>query len=527
MKIAKVCVWVLCFFAVFFTTVFSQNTSGISYQGLMIRADNSVLSKRSITVKFSVYDDSEHLYYREYQETKTNSVGFFQLTMGQGKILKGSWEDIPWLSLKVNVKVEVDTLKNGQYFVYQEGPFQSVPYSRYAWRSNGSFLKFDTLGNAFFPVDSAFYVLSGSSPFDTILTLFSDGRIGIGTTKPRDGVEMGVNKRLHLSSEEWHLEQSGVITLQALNDSAKPALTWFDELGEIRSAITTYDRKRIDPKHNQEFVIETDNGKGEMLPRFAIPYGRDWTEIRTHNADFRVGDGGSFFVGSDTEPGSAQIFGNLYVGRRMGIGRKNWQVADPFYSKFSVVEIYSRSQKAGLLIQNEDGQHQAGLHLTKGSNTWTISNKGDLFFEYNDTARITVMSDGKMGIGNTNPQQALEVNGNVFSSGSLMSALSAYACYLETEEVLHKGDVAGVNPLTSKVRKYKRGDNLVGIVCGQAGVVANYSVDKVKNDSWALVALTGEVFFDKSQVKVVGSSVYTLDNILIGYKLRDGVLILR
>jgi hypothetical protein len=58
------------------------------------------------------------------------------------------------------------------------------------------------------------------------------------------------------------------------------------------------------------------------------------------------------------------------------------------------------------------------LVLTEGSNSWEIYiNNNDLNFNYEASNKVMILDSGNVGIGTTNPPQALTIEGNVSASG--------------------------------------------------------------------------------------------------------------
>ncbi len=100
-----------------------------------------------------------------------------------------------------------------------------------------------------------------------------------------------------------------------------------------------------------------------------------------------------------------------------------------------------------------------------------------------------------------------------------------YAEYFLAEEPMQKGDVAGLNKNSGKLRKYRTGDFLVGIVSTAPGITGN---DKIASrpDS-VLIALVGQVPVQNTQTKRDGRQVLTLDGQKIGLLLDTGDVFLQ
>ncbi len=108
--------------------------------------------------------------------------------------------------------------------------------------------------------------------------------------------------------------------------------------------------------------------------------------------------------------------------------------------------------------------------------------------------------------------------GTIYAETTVLSG-SDYAEYFETEEALKQGEIVGINTITGKVRAYRAGDILIGIVSTSPGVVGNSFADKATH---SLVALMGQVPVVREQVMIEDGLVYTLDGKAIGSLLPDG-----
>ena len=86
------------------------------------------------------------------------------------------------------------------------------------------------------------------------------------------------------------------------------------------------------------------------------------------------------------------------------------------------------------------------------------------------------------------------------------------------------GDVVGLNDKNGLVRKYKKGDHLIGVVTTNPAILAN---SNETGEFVIPVALVGQVPFIKDQVKIIGRVIYTLDHKRLGLLLNNGLLYLR
>ncbi len=95
-----------------------------------------------------------------------------------------------------------------------------------------------------------------------------------------------------------------------------------------------------------------------------------------------------------------------------------------------------------------------------------------------------------------------------------------YAEFFQNEERLKNGDLAGLNLSTGKVRKYAAGDEFIGIVTPEAGLMAN--AKHSDDPDYTLVGLLGQLEFRDDQVVIENRIIKTPDGKKIGVLLKSG-----
>ncbi|WP_334073632.1 MULTISPECIES: hypothetical protein [Paenibacillus] len=203
---------------------------------------------------------------------------------------------------------------------------------------------------------------------------------------PGGGVAFPENERIHLSTnQKWVADEghlSDLIRLQWTADRAKPAISWADQNGDDKTAIVSHDKANNPEQHDHKHIsIETTmsptgKNKGELFTRFEIPYDTDVAEIRTHSSNFNVMDG---------------------IMRVAGEGARDVQFA-------------------------KTGKDNATTPLwaLRTNNGETAGNKGADFnlIRYDDQGQpidsaIAVSREkGNVGIGTSDPESKLDVNGD-------------------------------------------------------------------------------------------------------------------
>ncbi len=146
-------------FLVSISFVQGQNVAtGIAYQAVALKDGPHALggqnaasfnwSNKSIQVRFTIFEKypGGSNQYSEVHATKTDEYGVFNLIIGQGKVLNGVFDNIPWELGTAHLQVEIDFENNNTFKVTSLERFWSVPYAFVTRKSKGS--NTDSLLNA-------------------------------------------------------------------------------------------------------------------------------------------------------------------------------------------------------------------------------------------------------------------------------------------------------------------------------------------------------------------------------------------
>ncbi len=116
------------------TAIAASAQNGFMYQAV-IRDDGKVLENKSVNMRFSILLDNE-VYYTEQQTTTTNEYGNISVNIGEGTVLKGSFNAVPWESMKTMLRIETDTKGDGNFIDMGSIKLQPVPYAYHAQSAN-------------------------------------------------------------------------------------------------------------------------------------------------------------------------------------------------------------------------------------------------------------------------------------------------------------------------------------------------------------------------------------------------------
>ena len=492
----------LLLFLLLISIVRAQIIPTFMYQAQLTDNNGSLLVSQSIDCKIELIQDgnSSNPVYQEYQELTTSLTGMLELQVGNGTNASGSISDINWQSGAVSIRISIDIKDGNGYRLFKEEPINAVPYALVAGSTKpGWKLQNDQLS-------------------------YTAGNVGIGTDNPEEALDFGVNKAIRFKTTLTHLDESAMIKLKWETDSAKPAIMWVDENDNPRAALYTY-RLGVNGEADSVFCIATSDSKGNLIPRFNIPWGHDKVTLSTTNSEFKVSGSKKFIVGTDGSPGQTAFYGDVYIGagKKLGIGDKDWENVG--VDEYAEMEIYQETKNAQLLLNQAKGNAPASILLRKGNNTWKIENNNNLAIAYNDQNIVTLTPDGNVGIDTDTPTEKVEVNGNikVDEGSSFISGSSGSASYMTLSGTCPAGNLVGLNPNTGELEDYQTGDEFIGIATAKAAFISN----ETKTTGEILVGTHGQFAVNTTAIQTDGHKALTPDGKLIGFILSNGNLFIR
>ena len=157
-------------------------------------------------------------------------------------------------------------------------------------------------------------------------------------------------------------------------------------------------------------------------------------------------------------------------------------------------------------------------------------NGSDFSFVHFDPGAGELHVRNRVGVGTFNPIFDLDVRGDI-GCDTLTESGSDYAEWIEKDrqEDLEPGDILGLNPQTLNVRRYRKGDEFVGVYSTSPGTVGNQDRGKTQaqmRQTHALVGLFGQLPFKQDQVRIRNNIVLTPDGKRIGLLLSNGWVLL-
>jgi len=110
---------------------FAQVPQGISYQAIALNGSGTPVVSSNVRVKLSILDVSTTgtVLYTETHLRTTNPQGLFNLIIGQGTVVSGTFNTINWGSNSKFLKVEMDATGGTTYVLVGTTQLLSVPYA--------------------------------------------------------------------------------------------------------------------------------------------------------------------------------------------------------------------------------------------------------------------------------------------------------------------------------------------------------------------------------------------------------------
>ena len=129
---------IILFIAVFSalcTTAWTQSVPmGMKYQAVARDLKGNVLGNQEISIRITLYSDLDRqtTEYSESHTTATNEVGLFTLVIGEGSILAGTFDKVPWSTRDIWMEVSVLDKKSSEFVSISSSKLLAVPYAFHA-----------------------------------------------------------------------------------------------------------------------------------------------------------------------------------------------------------------------------------------------------------------------------------------------------------------------------------------------------------------------------------------------------------
>lgn len=134
-------IYILVILTLVFGTVPAQNTAHINYQGVAKNNDGSLLINQGISLRVSYLLNltTNPSVYQEKFDVTTNALGYFDLKLGTGSPLMGSFALIDWSLGTYFIKTEIDPTGGNTFTELGISQLGTVPHAYFAKKAGSGF----------------------------------------------------------------------------------------------------------------------------------------------------------------------------------------------------------------------------------------------------------------------------------------------------------------------------------------------------------------------------------------------------
>jgi hypothetical protein len=125
----------------FVNFLFSQVPQGINYQAVIRDPAGNILQNHNVGIKINIHEASisgSIVYAETFSSIPTSQFGLVNLVIGQGTVMTGIFDSIPWGTNTFYSEILLDTSASGNYISMGTQQMISVPYALFANKANES-----------------------------------------------------------------------------------------------------------------------------------------------------------------------------------------------------------------------------------------------------------------------------------------------------------------------------------------------------------------------------------------------------
>lgn len=117
--------------------VYAQAPQQFSFQGVARKADGKVAANAMVGVRLTIHSETMGgtVVYQETHTAQTNTIGIFNIQIGGGTVVSGTFAAIPWKTFPHFLQLEMDPLGGAAYTDLGTTQMLSVPYAMQAKES--------------------------------------------------------------------------------------------------------------------------------------------------------------------------------------------------------------------------------------------------------------------------------------------------------------------------------------------------------------------------------------------------------
>ena len=107
---------------------------GMKYQAVARDQQGQILTNHDINLRIALNlgEKAKSTLYTETHQVRTNELGLFAITIGEGEVQKGTFISIPWSSDEIWMEIALDENNTGNYSIISSSKLLAVPYAFHA-----------------------------------------------------------------------------------------------------------------------------------------------------------------------------------------------------------------------------------------------------------------------------------------------------------------------------------------------------------------------------------------------------------
>ncbi len=371
----KVLLFVATFVIAAFTQAVAQNS--FSYQAV-IRDNGEVISGKEIALRISLMQGSE-TYYQETHKTTTNAYGNININVGEGTVISGSMDLVPWQSMQVMMRLEVDAAGGSDFVELGKVQIRPAPYAMYAEKTSTTIQSTDA--NSTEPI----FAIKNSKG-ELLFAVYEDG-VKVYVDMDETGSKAAKSKFAvagRSSSKDdveiLSIDSNGTIVYVDEANDSKAAKSKFAVAGRSASKETS-ELLTIDNNGSTFYVDETDSDSKAAKSKFAVA-GRSSSKSETTTVLSIDANNSIFYVDTD-EPATSKA------------AKSKFAVAGRSSSKSAADEMFTIDYVGTTVYIDETDSNSkaakskfavAGRSSSKDDNNYLIVNTDSTRFYINDAA---------------------------------------------------------------------------------------------------------------------------------------------
>ena len=324
-----------------------QGLQGINYQAVARNLNGTVLDNKAVQVRFTITQGNTNtIQYQETHNTNTNAYGLFNLVIGKGSPVAGSFATVPFKDANQWLQVEVG-VSGGALTSIGKSAFQSVPFAQMALQASpvgnaGGDLLGSTYPN---PIVAPLTITNGKIA-DNAITTIKIADANVTSAKLADGAVTQIKIAPGVT-----LPPSGPATGDLSGTYPAPTVV----------KIQSKDVSNVAPTNGQALVYNTAANKWE--PNSNVGGSNLWTKVGTNLYPTTLSD----YVGVGLSTNAAK----LYV---KGQGAVNYSNVNGSYGKAGIVSdnsvLNTVNFNSGIIANSSNGKlGNNGLFATTTQNT--------------------------------------------------------------------------------------------------------------------------------------------------------------